>query len=93
LREIYREIRRLRAHPISEPELEMVRNYVCGNFLMQIDGPLNVVDTIKPLILHGLPIGYFEEFLADLKDVTPGAIQHLAEEYLDPDTMIEVVVG
>jgi predicted Zn-dependent peptidase len=93
LREIYREIKRLRVHPVSAPELEMVRNYVCGNFLMQIDGPLNVVDTIKPLILHGLPIGYFEEFLAALKDVTPLDIQHLAEEYLDPATMIEVVVG
>jgi predicted Zn-dependent peptidase len=45
------------------------------------------------LILHGLPIGYFEEFLANLKEVTPQDIQRLADEYLDPTTMTEVVVG
>jgi predicted Zn-dependent peptidase len=93
LREIYKEIKKLRTHEVYAPELEMVRNYVAGNFLMQIDGPLNVVDTIKPLILHGLPIGYFEEFLANLKEVTPQDIQRLADEYLDPTTMTEVVVG
>jgi len=93
IREIYREIKKLRTQPVSEPELEMVRNYVCGNFLMQIDGPLNVVDTIKPLILHDLPISYFEEFLERIKHVTTDEILHLAERYLDPAEMTEVVIG
>ena len=71
----------------------MVRNYVSGNFLMQIDGPLNVVDTIKPLVLHNLPLSYFNDFLQSLRTLTPVDIQSLAQYYLDPDQMTEVVVG
>ena len=93
VREIYREIRKLIAHPVSDPEMDMVRNYVSGNFLMQIDGPLNVVDTIKPLILHGLPIAYFAEFLEQVRSTSAEHIQRLAAEYLDPGEMTEVVVG
>ncbi len=93
LREIYREIAELRLRPPDAQELEMVRNYVCGNFLMQIDGPFNVVSTIKPLILHGLPVAYFDEFIARMQDVTPRKLQRLARSYFNPVEMTEVVVG
>jgi predicted Zn-dependent peptidase len=73
--------------------MEMVKNYICGNFLMQIDGPFNVVDTIKPLILHRLPVTYFEEFITQLRSVSAKKVKSLAENYLNPQEMVEVVVG
>jgi predicted Zn-dependent peptidase len=78
---------------VGGQEMEMVKNYVCGNFLMQIDGPFNVVDTIKPLVLHKLPLTYFEEFVTQLRKVSAKKVQALAEEYLNPEEMVEVVVG
>lgn len=93
IEEVYREITQLRTHTVGRDEMEMVKNYICGNFLMQIDGPFNVVDTIKPLVLHKLPTTYFDEFIARLGRVSAKKVQSLAEKYLNPDEMIEVVVG
>jgi predicted Zn-dependent peptidase len=91
--EIYREISHLHSHAVGSSEMEMVKNYICGNFLMQIDGPFNVVDTIKPLVLHKLPLTYLEEFIAQLRRVSAKKIQSLAETYLGAEDMVEVVVG
>lgn len=93
LREINREIRKLHNTEIEAPELDMVRNYICGNFLMQIDGPLNVVDTIKPLVLHALPLSYFEEFIASIRQISAKELQTLAHKYFQTTEMTEVVVG
>ena len=91
--EIYQEIETLRSQTVGRKEMEMVKNYICGNFLMQIDGPFNVVDTIKPLILHRLPVTYFEEFITQLRSVSAKKVKSLAENYLNPQEMVEVVVG
>jgi predicted Zn-dependent peptidase len=91
--EIYHEFNELRTQLVGKREMEMVKNYICGNFLMQIDGPLNVVDTIKPLVLHQLPLTYFEEFIAHLRNVSAKTVRSLAQQYFDPQEMVEVVVG
>ncbi len=91
--EIYHEIDNLRSLNVGKAEMEMVKNYICGNFLMQIDGPFNVVDTIKPLIAHKLPIDYFDEFVERLVKVSAKKVRSLAEVYLNPEEMLEVVVG
>ncbi len=93
MREIYRELKKLQTKVVEDPELEMVKNYICGNFLMQIDGPLNVVDTVKPLVLHSLPLSYFEAFLTALRQITPTELRNLAEKYLISSDTIEVTVG
>lgn len=91
--EIYHEFSELRTQLVGKREMEMVKNYICGNFLMQIDGPLNVVDTIKPLVLHQLPLTYFEEFISQLRSVSAKTVRSLAQQYFDPQEMVEVVVG
>lgn len=91
--EIYREISQLTRYTVGTRELEMVKNYLCGNFLMQIDGPLNVIETIKPLVLFGIPLTYLAEFTDTLRNITPKQLREIAARYLQPETMIEVVVG
>lgn len=91
--EIYREMELLCRKNVGIREMEMVKNYICGNFLMQIDGPFNVVDTIKPLVLNKLPLTYFEKFIAQLRRVSAKKVRSLAEAYFVPEEMVEVVVG
>jgi len=91
--EIYKEITLLQTKHVGSREMEMVKNYICGNFLMQIDGPFNVVETIKPLVLHKLPLTYFEEFIIQLRKVSAKKVRSLAEAYLRKEEMVEVVVG
>jgi predicted Zn-dependent peptidase len=93
LREIYREMEALRREPVSAEEFEMVQNYVMGTFLTMLDGPFNVAEVVKTMVLEHLPVEHFEEFVRRVQAITPRELMRLAQHYLDPNDWYEVVVG
>ena len=70
----------------------MVRNYLMGNMMMQLDGPFRSMDVIKTFVLEGVPFSSFDVFMDTLKTITPGEIQSLANKYLDWSDLHQVVV-
>ena len=93
LQEIYREIERLKSAPIPERELQMVKNYLMGYLMMQLDGPFNTIDVIKSLLLEAESTDHFEVLVRKIKDISPKEIQSLISTYLNQDDLIEIVVG
>ncbi len=93
LDEIYSEIERLKTEPIPDQELQMVKNYLMGSFLMRMDGPFNSVDVIKSLLLETDQTDLFEPMIRKMKEITPSEIQSLLKTYLDRGDLIEIVVG
>lgn len=91
--EIYKEIDRLREQPVGQDELELVRNYMLGVFMRSMDGPFALSDKFKTLIEYGLPDDYYQKFIESVNRVTPADIQKLAQTYLDPADMYQLVVG
>lgn len=93
LKEIRNEIRALREISVSEQECSMVRNYLMGNMMMQLDGPFRSMDVIKTFILEEAPLERFDKFVDSVKAITPADIQSLANTYLDWDSLHRVVVS
>lgn len=93
LQEIYREIDRLKSAPVPESELQMVKNYLMGYLMMQLDGPFNTIDVIKSLLLEAESTDHFELLIRKIKDISPKEIQSLISTYLNQDDLIEIVVG
>ncbi len=93
LREIYHEMEQLCQSPVEEEELTMVRNYLLGSFLSMVDGPFNVADVVKTLVLEDLPLDYFTQLVDATRYITAEDIQQLSQKYLVQDKMWEVVVG
>jgi zinc protease len=93
LRQIYRELDKLRTAPVGEDELEMVRNYLLGGFLNMLDGPFNVADIYKTIILEDLPADYFENVVNTVRHITATTLQDLAQRYLQPADLWVVSVG
>lgn len=93
LDEIYHELERLRKEPIPEEEMSLVRNYLLGAFLRSVDGPFALADKFKSIMEYGLGYDYFEQFLHTVRTITPDELQGLAQKYLDPNDMTELVVG
>ncbi len=93
LREIYREMEQLCQDPVGEEELTMVRNYLLGSFLSMVDGPFNVADVVKTLVLEDLPLDYFTQLVDATRYTTAKDLLDLSQKYLVPDKMWEVVVG
>ena len=84
LSEIHKEMVKLQQEPLEEEELVMVKNYLLGNMLTQIDGPLHTMDFITGLINDGLPLSFFAETVASIKNITSHKLQEVAKLYLSP---------
>jgi len=93
LTEIEQEMRKLREELIDQEELEMVRNYLLGTFLSQVDGSLNSIEWLAGLISDGLDPTFFAEAVQRVNDIQPKDLQRLAERYLAPESWTSLTVG
>lgn len=90
--ETYKEMERLRNEPIDEDELLLVRNYMIGSILGDLDGPFHIINRWKTIILNDLPEDYFDRQIHTIKTVSAEELQRLANLYLVPENFYELVV-
>ncbi|MCU0433382.1 MAG: insulinase family protein [Bacteroidia bacterium] len=93
LHEIRTELDKLRQEEIPADELELVRNYMTGVFLRSTDGPFALADRLKGLLGYNLSYEYYNRFLHTVQSITAAELQGLAQKYLAPEKMTEVVAG
>ena len=92
IEEVYKEMALLRKEPVPEEELDLVRNYMMGSLLGDLDGPFQVIARWKSYVLNNLEEAYFYNSIATIKTVSPEALRELAEKYLQPDAFYELTV-
>lgn len=92
LEEIYKEMKLLREGFILPDELLLVKNYMMGLMLGNLDGPFQIIARWKNYILNGVDEQYFNNAIQTIKKVTPLELDEMANKYLQPDTFFEVVV-
>jgi predicted Zn-dependent peptidase len=92
VKEVYYEMQRLRDELVDEEELLLVRNYMMGSILGDLDGPFHIIARWKNIILNGLDEKYFYDSVDSIKSVTAEEVKQLAEKYLQPDEFYELVV-
>ena len=90
---IFEEVDRLKTELISEIELDMVKNYLSGNFLNMIDGPFKVAGMSKVVALNGLDFGFYEDLMARIHSISAADLLALANKYLNREEMVTVLVG
>ena len=90
--EVYKEMERLRAEPVDEEELSLVRNFMVGSILGDLDGPFHIISRWKNIILNGVPEDYFDRQMQAIKTVSAEELQALANKYLVPENFYELVV-
>ena len=92
IREIYHEMQKLRDELVDEEELLLVRNYMMGSILGDLDGPFQIISRWKNIILNGLDEKYFYDAIKTIKTITAEDLKELAEKYLQPEGFYELVV-
>ena len=90
--EIYKEMKILCSVPVEEEELLLVKNYLIGTVLGDLDGPFHIIARWKNIILNKLEHDYFDRSVQTIKSITSGEIQELANKYLVPGEFYELVV-
>ena len=92
IKEIYKEMKKLREIKIDEEELLLVRNYMIGGILGELDGPFQIMAKWKNIILNNLDGNYFYDSINEIKTVSADELQQLANKYLQPKDFYELIV-
>lgn len=92
IEEIYKEMRRLHEEPVGEEEMQLVRNYMMGTILGDLDGPFHIIGRWKNYVLNNLDEKYFYGAINTIRTITPEELQALAKKYLNPEEFYELVV-
>jgi zinc protease len=92
IKEVYHEMQRLREEKIDDDEMELVRNFMMGSILADLDGPFHISSRWKNLVLNGLEGDYFYNSMNLIRNITPTDIQTLAQRYLNEEDFYELVV-
>ena len=92
IKEVYKEMKILREKPIDAEELSLVRNYMIGGILGDLDGPFHIIAKWKNIILNNLDESYFYDSVAAVKETNAEELQALAQKYLQSERFYELVV-
>lgn len=93
LKEILFEIDRLQKEPPSEAELQGIKNYLVGIYVLQNSTRGGVIGQLENGNYNELDKNYLDAYVKNLTAVTPTDVSAMAKKYLLTDKMTIVVVG
>lgn len=93
IKEILYEINRLKTEPVTEAELQGIKNYMAGIYVLQNSTRFGVIGQLEEANYYELDKGYIDSYVKNILAVTPQDIQNVAQKYLSEDKMAIVVVG
>lgn len=93
INEIFIETKRLQNELIENDEMNMVRNYLSGEFARLFDTPLALADAFIPLIVNGLTFDYYRAQQTAIRETTPRRLQELAQKYFNQEDFYISIAG
>jgi zinc protease len=93
LKEIYHEINVLSQEKVNESEMEIVKNYILGNYIKSIDGAFNQADKIKTTVLRGLHKDFYKDYIHKILTTSPDDVMKMVNKYFTREHLVELVVG
>jgi zinc protease len=87
------EIRRMREELVTEEELSDAKDYLTGSFPLRFDTNRKVANFLAQVEYFQLGLDYPDRYADFIKKVTREDVQHVAQKYLKPETLITVIVA
>lgn len=93
LTEIFYELDRIRALPVSAEELESAQSYLTGVFSLGVATQDGVLGQLSTVFLDGLPEDYLETYRQKVRSLTTGDVLNAARAHFDSANAQIVLVG
>jgi zinc protease len=90
--EIYKEIQQLTQKPISNDELDLVKNYLKGSFVGSLNTPFALAERYRNVYSFDLEEDYYDHQIRRIDQVSSEKLMELAQKYYQND-FVEVSVG
>lgn len=93
IKEIFNEIERLQKEAPSADELQGIKDYMAGLFVLRNSSRQGIIGQLAFVDLHNLGDDYLTKYVQNVYAVTPDQVRKMAAKYLDTGKMTIVVVG
>lgn len=93
IKEIFREIEKLRKKEVDDNELMLVRNHMMGDLARAFDGPFAVAEALRGVLDSELSMDYYRKLGETIKTISPGKIKELFNTYYNPEEAVVVTAG
>ena len=87
------EVKKLQDNAVSDAELERSRQSIVNQSLFRFTSPAAVTERAARTELLGLAPNYYEDYLANVQDITPNDVQTIMQDIVRPDEVVIMVVG
>jgi predicted Zn-dependent peptidase len=91
VREVYKEMDRLRCELVSKDELGLVKNYLLGYMCRGYENNFLLSSRLMNLCSNGLTLKDIVSESEKIRQVTPIVLRDVAERYFQPNTMVECI--
>jgi len=93
IKEILFEINRLRTETVPAGELQGIKNFLTGLYVLQNSARFGVIGQLENSNYNELSSSYIDNYVKNINAVTAADVQSMAKRYLTEDKMSIVVVG
>jgi len=93
IKAILGEIERLRNQPVTAKELEDAKNAILNSFVFKFEKPAQNLSRLMTYEYYGYPQDFIFRYQQAVKGVTIADIQRVAQQYLQPNQIVTLVVG
>lgn len=93
IKEILAEIDKLSGEEPTDAELQGIKNYMIGIYVLQNSTRSGVVGQLESVNYNELGSDYIDTYVKNISEVTPKDVRDMAAKYLKKDKMTIVVVG
>lgn len=93
IKSIIAEIERLRTQPITQEELDYAKNSILNSFVFQFQDPSQTLSRLMTYEYFGYPNNFIFNYQKAVKNTTIEDVLRVAQEYLQPDRIVTLVVG
>ncbi|MCK9300103.1 MAG: insulinase family protein [Bacteroidales bacterium] len=90
---VYDEIKKLQDQEVSAREMDLVRNYLNGDFARLMDGPFSLSEIYVHSCSLGIDVGFYKEQMEIIQQIEAREVMELAQRYLVPEEFYEVRAG
>lgn len=92
INEVYKEMDKITNEKVADDELLLVKNYLLGNLLGDLDGPFQILQRWRMLITNDMDVADFDKNVEIYKSTDADTLRDLAQKYYNKETFHEVVV-
>ena len=91
--QILYEMNRIRNEKVPNDELQMAKNYMTGNFAINLEHPQTIATYAINIDRYNLSKDYYQNYLKNIASVTADDVQKMAQKFILPDNSYIIVVG